>query len=169
MLQSSETDENRDGKLDALHLTLQMPIKPHERVYEANIFLLFDVKLHVRMICALRTLRHSWSQYWSFVSQRLSTVHLEGLALVQASSSGLSGAGFSQVSDLMVVQKQPIAHRVRTERSSDDHFYFSLSLQGRDTRFSQAIFDQASIHADAYNLARVLEQYQKRNCEHGLS
>ena len=45
--QSSETDWNRDGKLDSLSLKLEMPLRADENVYSVDLFLFFDVKLHV--------------------------------------------------------------------------------------------------------------------------
>ena len=46
--QTNEIDVNRDGKLDRLDLTLEMPIKDNERIHQVNVMLFFDVKLHVR-------------------------------------------------------------------------------------------------------------------------
>ena len=45
--QSSENDDNRDGKLDRLSLKLEMPLRADENVYSVDLFLFFDVKLHV--------------------------------------------------------------------------------------------------------------------------
>ena len=48
--QSSETDWNRDGKLDSLSLKLEMPLRANENVYSVDLFLFFDVKLHVSCV-----------------------------------------------------------------------------------------------------------------------
>ncbi len=45
--QSSEDDSNRDGKLDQLELSLDLPLKAGEAAVAARIFLFFDVKLYV--------------------------------------------------------------------------------------------------------------------------
>ena len=40
-------DWNRDGKLDKLELQVEMPMKPDEKIFSIDMFLFFDVKLHV--------------------------------------------------------------------------------------------------------------------------
>lgn len=50
MFQSFEDDWNRDGKMDGLHFTLEMPVTSDENIYAINLFLFFDVKLHVRKL-----------------------------------------------------------------------------------------------------------------------
>lgn len=45
--QSSETDLNRDGRLDKLDFELTMPLTEDENVYGIKLFVLFDVKLYV--------------------------------------------------------------------------------------------------------------------------
>ena len=46
-VRSSELDLNGDGRRDQLRLKLEMPLKPDEAVYQVELFLFFDVQLHV--------------------------------------------------------------------------------------------------------------------------
>ena len=46
-LQSREEDENGDGKYDALHLTLQMPLLDTEHIQAVKLLLTFDYKMSV--------------------------------------------------------------------------------------------------------------------------
>lgn len=47
-LKSTETDWNRDGKLDYVDLTIEMPTFDNQPVYGVQLYLLFDVKFYVR-------------------------------------------------------------------------------------------------------------------------
>ena len=46
--QSTETDWNRDGKLDNIDLRIEVPLNANEIIYGINLYLLFDVRLYVR-------------------------------------------------------------------------------------------------------------------------
>ena len=46
VIRSREEDSNRDGVLDKLTISIQMPVKPEEEVVSVNSILMFDVKLH---------------------------------------------------------------------------------------------------------------------------
>ena len=46
MLQSSETDWNRDGIKDYLDLEIKMPLTNRENVYGIKLMVFFDVKFH---------------------------------------------------------------------------------------------------------------------------
>ena len=80
------------------------------------------------------------------VFQRFSSVHMQGLGLVQA-SSGLAGSGLRYSGDLSIVQKQALAHK------------------GRDNRFQEPIFDSASIFAEDFDFVKILRSYNQRNCK----
>jgi hypothetical protein len=60
-------------------------------------------------------LRSSGSNFFQRFLQRFSSVHMQGLGLVQA-SSGLPGTGLSLTADLTLVQKQALAHKGRDNR-----------------------------------------------------
>ena len=46
-IKSTETDWNRDGKLDWVDMTIEMPADDHQAIYGVQLYLLFDVKLFV--------------------------------------------------------------------------------------------------------------------------
>ena len=46
-LKSTETDWNRDGKLDWLDLKIEMPASDLQAIYGIQLFVIFDVKLYV--------------------------------------------------------------------------------------------------------------------------
>ena len=46
-IKSTETDWNRDGKLDWVDMTIEMPADDHQAIYGVQVYLLFDVKLFV--------------------------------------------------------------------------------------------------------------------------
>lgn len=76
--------------------------------------------------------------------QRFSSLHMQGLGLVQA-SSGLSGSGLSYTGDLSIIQKQALAHK------------------GRDNRFQEPVFDSASVFAEDFDFVKILRTYNQRN------
>ena len=53
--QSTETDWNRDGKLDYIDMKFEIPLNDQEIVYGLNLFLLFDVRLYVRILLYICT------------------------------------------------------------------------------------------------------------------
>ena len=58
MVKSTESDWNRDGKLDYISIDLEIPLQDHEVIYGAQLYMLFDVKLYVR--------KSTFSQPFSF-------------------------------------------------------------------------------------------------------
>ena len=48
MVKSTESDWNRDGKLDYISIDLEIPLQDYEVIYGAKLYMLFDVKLYVR-------------------------------------------------------------------------------------------------------------------------
>ena len=48
LLQSTETDWNRDGKLDYIDMKIEVPLNDQEIIYGLNLYLLFDVRIYVR-------------------------------------------------------------------------------------------------------------------------
>ena len=46
-IKSTETDWNRDGKLDWVDMTIEMPAEDHQAIYGVQLYLIFDVKLFV--------------------------------------------------------------------------------------------------------------------------
>ena len=46
-IKSTETDWNRDGKLDYIDLNIEVPLKEKETIYGINLYLAFDVRLYV--------------------------------------------------------------------------------------------------------------------------
>ena len=47
VIKSREEDNNRDGVLDGLTISMQMPVRPEEEVVGVTAILLFDIKLHM--------------------------------------------------------------------------------------------------------------------------
>ena len=74
--QSSETDWNRDGKLDSLSLKLEMPLRADENVYSVDLFLFFDVKLHVSCVICRMGYRESdfLKDFTDFLKDPISTM-----------------------------------------------------------------------------------------------
>lgn len=91
-IKSTESDWNRDGKLDGIDMELEMPVDDNENVLAVKLFLLFDVKIH-----------------------RFSSVQMQGLAYVNSMTS-LASTGMSISGDLSLVQKQPLSHKGRDDR-----------------------------------------------------
>ena len=89
---SREEDTNRDGILDSMDMEIRMPLRQDEEVVSVNLMLVFDVKLYT----------YSW-------------LSMSGLVHVQ--SGGWAGSGLNVVGDINIVQKQPLAHRGRDNRS----------------------------------------------------
>ena len=56
LIQSFESDVNRDGNLDKLDFELTMPLTRDENVYGIKLFMLFDVKLHVSKITVITSI-----------------------------------------------------------------------------------------------------------------
>jgi hypothetical protein len=55
-------DINRDGKMDSLHFTLEMPVDPKENIYSVKLYLLFDIKLHVSPFLNLKiVINYFWA------------------------------------------------------------------------------------------------------------
>lgn len=50
VIKSTETDWNRDGRLDSITLSIEVPVDEQEAIYGIQAFLLFDVKLYVSFI-----------------------------------------------------------------------------------------------------------------------
>ena len=48
MIKSTESDWNRDGKLDFIDIDLEIPLQDNEVIYGVQLYMLFDVKLYVR-------------------------------------------------------------------------------------------------------------------------
>ena len=47
VIKSREEDNNRDGVLDGLTISMHMPVRPEEEVVGVTAILLFDIKLHM--------------------------------------------------------------------------------------------------------------------------
>ena len=76
--------------------------------------------------------------------QKFSTFHMQGLIYLTA-SSGLPTTGLTVTGDLIMVQKQPLAHK------------------GFDDRFSKPIFNKTSIFADVFRFDRIIHEYSQQN------
>uniref|UniRef100_A0AAY4BAZ3 Transmembrane protein 231 n=1 Tax=Denticeps clupeoides TaxID=299321 RepID=A0AAY4BAZ3_9TELE len=82
-----EEDRNQDGKMDRLDLQLDLPLKPEEEAYSAQLLLAFSYQLF-----------------------RMSTVVMQTLAFVQHSSS-VPGSRLFVSGDLRLQQREPLPHR----------------------------------------------------------
>ncbi|KAL4613700.1 transmembrane protein 231 isoform X1 [Arapaima gigas] len=82
-----EEDQNQDGKLDRLHLLLELPLRPEEQVYSIQLLLTFSYQL-----------------------SRMSSVVMQSLLLLQHSSS-IPGSQLFLSGDLRLQQREPLLHR----------------------------------------------------------
>ena len=68
-IKSTETDWNRDGKLDWVDMTIEMPADDHQAIYGVQVYLLFDVKLFVST--SLFILRITFIKYSKLPNDKL--------------------------------------------------------------------------------------------------
>ncbi|XP_001637977.2 transmembrane protein 231 [Nematostella vectensis] len=87
MIKSWEEDTNLDGKHDALHFEIHLPLKNSESIYSIQLILIFDYRLH---------------QYVN--------LQMESLACISMSSP-IAGAEFSTVGDLTLKQRSLLPHK----------------------------------------------------------
>ncbi|XP_035680504.1 transmembrane protein 231-like [Branchiostoma floridae] len=92
LVKSREEDSNRDGKSDALQMTVQVPLLDTEEVYSVDLLLFFQYKLYI-----------------------FSAFTMECMAYLQHTSP-LPGADLTVVGDLRLHQKYPLGHTGRDTR-----------------------------------------------------
>ena len=70
-IKSTETDWNRDGKLDWVDMTIEMPADDHQAIYGVQLYLLFDVKLFVSMYYTEALSAFIWWEqiFWPIILQ----------------------------------------------------------------------------------------------------
>ncbi|XP_012860610.1 transmembrane protein 231 [Echinops telfairi] len=86
LVSSREEDKNQDGKMDALHLKLELPLQSSEHVLGVQLILTFSYQLH-----------------------RMSTFVMQSMAFLQ-SSFALPGSQLYVNGDLKLQQKQPLSY-----------------------------------------------------------
>ena len=74
-IKSTETDWNRDGKLDWVDMTIEMPADDHQAIYGVQLYLLFDVKLYVSNTQGRWRLLKSDGEKYFWPITLLSTLH----------------------------------------------------------------------------------------------
>ncbi|CAH1780180.1 unnamed protein product [Owenia fusiformis] len=121
VLQSREADNNGDGVRDELQLKLEMPLLDTEHIQAVQLILIFDYML-----------------------SKFSTMQMESMGYLRHESI-FPGGQLKVIGDLLLVQRQPLAHR------------------GLDTRFNTSIFDRNSLFLDAFDLSKVFTEYSSRN------
>ncbi|KAI8520068.1 hypothetical protein Bbelb_033250 [Branchiostoma belcheri] len=92
LVKSREEDSNRDGKSDALQMTIQVPLLDTEEVYSVDLLLFFQYRLYI-----------------------FSTFTMECMAYLHHTSP-LPGADLTVAGDLRLHQKYPLAHTGRDIR-----------------------------------------------------
>ncbi|XP_014674883.1 PREDICTED: transmembrane protein 231-like [Priapulus caudatus] len=121
LVKSREEDVNRDGKKDLLHFSLEMPVTDTEDIFALQLLLFFDYRLY---------------KFSEFTMESMAYVHHSAMQ---------SGAEYSTDGHLILVQRQPLAHR------------------GVDSRYNNTSIDQESIFAEAYDFKRIFKEYNSRN------
>jgi len=116
LIESREVDENRDGVVDRVEITVQMPIQDDETIYSASFVAFFDYRVrrwnHKSVMMLVMMMVHLNDVYYpghvviSWQLRSRANIRMESVAYV-SQSSGVAGSSLLVDGDLVLRQAWP--------------------------------------------------------------